>query len=160
MPGRATVLVCLFAKEKKYWQESFEIFVRLFKKNVTGKEIVFEAADKKRFRGQIKKADVIILQGGDTLKLLKALKKFRGFTKAIKGKIVVGSSAGAYVLSAYFYGNSTDAVYQGLGIVPFRTRCHYKGEISKIKEKFSQFPESLKYKLVLLKDFEHKVYKI
>lgn len=68
------------------------------------------------------------MHGGETLRLLETLKKYSNLEKLIDGKIVSGESAGAYVLSTYFYSKTAGGVFRGLGLVPVKTICHYIGK--------------------------------
>jgi len=149
-------LINIFTKKGHKRKEIFTSLKKMFE-NYADYSYNYVLADESDFERQVKEADVIYIHGGDTPTLLTTMKKFPNFKKLIIGKTVTGSSAGAYVLSEYYYTNSLDIVVKGLGILPVRTRCHYKGEDKKIDEKFAEFPESLKYELVLLKDCEYKV---
>lgn len=80
---------------------------------------------------QINKADVILIKGGDTQKLLLKLKKIKNFVKIIKGKLLVGSSAGALIFSSYYYSNDNKKVGKGLGILPLKMFVHYSVECTK-----------------------------
>ena len=78
-------------------------------------------------------------------------------------KTVAGSSAGAYVLSAFNYDKSEKTVRTGLGFVPVRTICHYGSPTNEhtgeeaIQVMESQHKDLL---LVILKDREWKVFEI
>ena len=124
-----------------------------------GNKLEIVVASECDFVEQLKKSSALLMRGGDTIKLSEKLKKYRGLAEIIKEKkVVAGVSAGAYVLSEYFYTNHADYVDKGLGVLPIRTRCHYVEEDDKkIAKKFSEFPESDKYELVLLRDCEYKV---
>ena len=70
------------------------------------------------------------------------------------GKVVGGSSAGAYVLSKYYYSNTEDKVEEGTGAVPVKVTAHYS-EKSKALEKLKMYGENLK--IYLLRDTEYIV---
>lgn len=55
------------------------------------------------FVEQIKQADVIYLKGGNTNWLHDRLAEIPDLINLLSGKIVAGSSAGALVLSKYYY---------------------------------------------------------
>jgi len=154
LEGEIKILLIYFASEGSDYEEKLEQEKNNFENNSDNKNLKFEIANKENFIKQIKNSDVIYIRGGDTFKLLEILKSYPKFSEAIKGKITVGSSAGAYVLSKYFYSRGSRKVFDGLGILPVAVACHYKGNqetLELLKEK----PEDLE--IVLLNDFEHKV---
>ncbi len=143
-----------------YFAKTFEDYERItnedkyqFNKNKGEKELIFKIAEKDKFTEQIKSADVIYLHGGKTLKLLKTLKSYKNLKELFNGKIVAGESAGAYVLSTYFYSKSEGGVFEGLGYVPVKTICHYIGENA---EKLKDCSNNLK--TLLLPDYKFKIY--
>ncbi|PCI21323.1 hypothetical protein COB64_00370 [Candidatus Wolfebacteria bacterium] len=69
----------------------------------------------------------------------------------MEGKIIAGESAGAYVLSTCFYSKTEGGIFEGLGLVPVKTICHYVGENSEKLDDCSGEIETL-----LLKDYEYK----
>lgn len=93
---------------------------------------------------QIKSADVIYLRGGETEMLKEMLSKIKNLSELWQGKIVAASSAGVYVLSKYYYTNSKDDIYEGFGILPIKTFCHYAEEKSDKLEKLKKYGEDLK----------------
>lgn len=145
-----------------YFAKPFEEYDRMtngdkfqFNKNKDGKELVFKIANEEEFEEQVKEADVVYLHGGKTLKLLEVLKKYPNLRELFEGKIIAGESAGAYVLSSYFYSKSEDGVFSGLGFVPVKTICHYIGENLEKLEDCSEDLEEL-----LLPDYKYKIYHI
>ena len=68
----------------------------LFKKDKT---LSFQTADESSLISQIQNADILYFMGGISLKLLETLKPFNNLRQAMEGKIVIGESAGANVLS-------------------------------------------------------------
>ncbi|MEX0918144.1 MAG: Type 1 glutamine amidotransferase-like domain-containing protein [Candidatus Paceibacterota bacterium] len=162
VPNGGTVLIVLFATEEEKMEEYFGNFREKFDEHAGGKNIHYVQATKKDFLKQIKSADAIYIQGGDTEKLKRTLNEYSEFAYLIQGKTVAGSSAGAYVLSTYYYTNSQNKVLEGLGILPVRTVCHYQSEIHPAPDgvdpilDLNQFDKSLE--LVVLKDFEWRVF--
>ncbi len=115
-------------------------------------------ATEENFINEVQGADVIYMRGGDTQKLKFTLDKHPDFTTVIKGKVVSGSSAGAYVLAKYYFSNSQNRVMDGCGLVPVRVVCHYQSIVHPIPEDIDPVREMEKYdnslELVLLKDYE------
>ena len=150
-----TILLVYFAKNKKDYKRVKSEDIRQFNRNANNKILNFKIAEKKNFIKQIKESDVIYLHGGKTSKLLKALKKYNNFSEVIKGKIIAGESAGAYVLSSYFYSKSERGYFEGLKLLPVKIICHYVGENREQLNKCS-----FDYKELLLRDFKFKAFKI
>lgn len=149
-----SVLFVYFAGKIKNWPQLFEQNKNEFLQGSKVKDIKFEIARENCFIEQMQKAKVIYLRGGDTWHLLGILKKYSDFSKLIKGKTVAGSSAGAYVLSKYFYSNSEDNIFEGLGILDIKVICHYTGD-EIIESRLKSFGDDLE--VVKLKNFEYKV---
>lgn len=157
-PDNPKVLLVYFAKEKeKDIFDSKAKTIAQFEKNKENKKFSFEVADEKQFEQQIKKADIIYLHGGNTLKLLNPLKKFLNLEKLFNGKTIAGESAGAYVLSAYFYNEKENRVSEGLGFVPVKTICHWTEERkNRFNELNKNYPD---FEILLLPDYNYKVFK-
>jgi peptidase E len=85
--------------------------------------------------GQIQTSDCIYIRGGVDEPLKNILSCLDSFGKLIKGKLVVGSSAGANILSKYYWRNSKNCIEEGLGILPIKVFCHYN---ETKKESFEQ----------------------
>jgi peptidase E len=150
------ILIVLFAKPKSAYKKRREIVIRQFTNNNTHKKILnFKIADKRNFPEQIKESDIIFIYGGNSLKLLKTMQKFRNFKKLINGKIVVGESAGAYVLSTCFYDEYLKGCFNGLKIVPVKIIGHYKGSNRyKLQESHKNLKE------LLLAEHKYKVFRM
>jgi len=154
LKGKIKILFVYFASEESDYEEKLEQEKDNFLNNSENKDLEFEIADRNNFIEQIKNADVIYIRGGDTFKLLETLKLYPKFSEAIETKVVVGSSAGAYVLSKHFYSRTRERIINGLGILPIAIACHYKGKqetLELLKGKAKDL------EIVLLDDFEHKV---
>ena len=149
------ILLVYFAKTSADYERVKKEDHFQFNKNKGGKELSFEVAAADKFDKQVKRADIVYLHGGNTLKLLKALKKYPDLPELFQDKLIVGESAGAYVLSACFYSKSEGDCFEGLGFVPVKTICHYIGKNS---EMLDQCPLSLEK--LLLKDYEFRIFDI
>ncbi|MDZ7798202.1 MAG: Type 1 glutamine amidotransferase-like domain-containing protein [Patescibacteria group bacterium] len=136
-----------FARQRDKWQSGVLRDKKKFQRNLKdNKKVELDLASEKSsiLRQQIKKAEVVFIIGGLEMKCLKEnLKKIKDFKQLIKGKVVAGSSAGAYVLSQYYYTHGRARVEEGLGILPVKTIAHYekekdKGNLKKLSEKNGQ----------------------
>lgn len=151
-PENARVLVVPFAKEPDRFLPTFE---RVLSELSTAKwqnNIITESANEENFITQIKSADVIYFQGGSSSKLLETLKKFPALDQLLKGKVIAGDSGGGNVLCKFFYSPKTDAVCEGLGIIPVKMIPHFKEEY---RDKFNDTGPELE--TVLLSEYTHQV---
>lgn len=142
----ATILCIYFSRPKELWPELFEQDKINFSSASPQKVFKFMLADDSTptFVEQLKKAAVVHLRGGETDKLKETLSKVKNLNKLLKNKVVSGSSAGAYVLSRYYYTNSKDEIREGLGILPIKTFCHYTEEKSDKLKLLKEHGEDLK----------------
>jgi len=150
---RLNVLLVYFAKDRSRYEELKEKSFSQFERNRGDKELEFEIADEEKFVEQAKEVDIVYLHGGHTLKLLETLKQFSNLRELFQDKIVAGESAGAYVLSSYFYSKTEGDVFEGLSLTPVKTICHYE---DKNQEKLKECPKELEE--LLLPDYEYKVF--
>lgn len=164
LPDGANVLLVFFAAKEEKVDEAFQAFAEKFKKHSGGKELNFVNAAIDEFVEQLKEADAIYFQGGETDKLKAALTKFPDFQDLLDGKTVAGSSAGAYVLSSYYYTGSKDKVLEGFGVIPVRVVCHYESPEHPAPENYDPVGRLEGYgkdlELVLLRDCEWKVFNL
>ena len=155
-----TILLVYFASDDGI--DKFEDDRKRISNFVENKEVTFVKATENDFINQVKNADVIYLRGGNTQQLKAQLSMYPELHEYILGKTVAGSSAGAYVLSKYYYSNSRDEVLEGFGFLPIRVVCHYQSKIHPVSAdidpltKIDRFDNGLE--LVLLRDYEWRVF--
>ena len=157
IPNDSMVLLVYFSRSKEEYERLFEQDKTALMKSCEEKKLNYVLASEDNFTEQLKGASAIYMRGGETQQLLDTLKKYPNFSEEILGKTVAGSSAGAYVLSKWFYSNSADDIFEGLAILPVKVIAHYNGKeeiIRRLKEKQPQNME-----IIILKDFESKVIK-
>lgn len=132
LSNKINLLCVYFSRPKKEWSKLFEQDKVNFSSASPQKVFNFILASDKihTLIDQIKKADAIYFRGGDVELLKKTLNKIKNLKELWNGKVVAGSSAGAYVLSKYYYWASKDMLGEGLGILPIKTFCHYTKEKS------------------------------
>ena len=145
LSDKVSLLCVLFAREKDNWDKSFEEVKTYFSSASQQKVFSFVLANDKTSAlvEQIKQADVIYLRGGNTHWLQEHLAKIPDLINLLNGKVVAGSSAGALVLSEYYYENDDDTYNKGLGILPIKTFCHYAEEKSDKLKKLKEFGENI-----------------
>ena len=155
----STVLFIYFAREDKDTLRLFEEDKKKILETTEVKNLNMVIAGKEKFTEQFQATDVVYIRGGDTKKLLETLKQFPRFVEGLDGKIIVGSSAGAYAFATCYHSGSRGGVHKGLGLLPIRIICHYQSEVlpavDDAMKVIKECDESLE--LVVLKDFEWKV---
>lgn len=147
------MLLVYFAQEEARVPDCKEEDITQYNLNKGSKNISYEIADENIFLEQIIRSDIIYLRGGNTLKLINTLKKFKNLRQLFDGKLVIAESAGVYALSRYFYSKSLGNVFEGLGFIPIKVICHYNGNNH---EKLENLPSDLD--LLLLENYKYSLY--
>lgn len=157
------VLMVLFARKAEEYDELFEREVNNIKRNAGHKKLESLLADRKKFIEQVKESAAIVILGGETEQLKEVIRSYPEFLDTIKGKVVAGSSAGAYLFSTVHSSASEGGIYKGLGVLPIKLVCHYQSESGRFDyvgedelQKVVEYPGNLE--LVVLKDFEWRVF--
>jgi peptidase E len=157
------ILEFLFARPQERWQESFGEDKKVFEKFLGYKNIVCEIAEIGKFNEQIKWADVIYVRGGDDEGLLADLLKDVDWKNELKDKAFVGSSAGADVISTYYFDLDRLKINDGLAILPLKVLVHYKSDYNspnidwdKAYEELENYKENLP--IITLKEGEFKIF--
>lgn len=149
LDGKIKILLCYFAEFRDhYFDEDNE---RLLE-NSRNKNFELEIADADNFRTQIKNSDVVYFRGGSITKLLSVLRNFPNLKSLLSGRIVIGSSAGTYALSKYYWNNDKKEIQDGLGILNIKSFCHYKDEDKENMQKLAEYKEDLP--IITLPDYK------
>lgn len=151
-PENTKILIVPFAKDIERIPITTERVKGEFNENKQQEKLEFEVANEESFIEQVKSADIIYFQGGTSLKLLEALKKFPTLKDLLKGKIVAGESAGANVFGKFFFSPSANGVFEGLGILPIKIIPHYKEDYKNVFKDVGQDLENL-----FLKEYEYRI---
>jgi len=144
-PDVCNLLIVYFSREENEWPELLKEDKENFISANPAKKINFVLAskDKQTFIKQVKQADAIYMRGGETVMLVNTLKGIKNLKDLFSGKVVAGSSAGAYVLSRYYI-DSREDLGKGLGILPIKTFAHYddsrKDELIRLKNHRQKLP--------------------
>lgn len=118
------LLSCFFSQPKKDWQDKFNGFNPFFKR-AFGDDVIRELADVEDFLDQLKECDILYLHGGTTHRLKSVLARYGNLVPYFKGKVVIGSSAGANYLSKLGWSPSLRQPIEGAGIVNLNVVVHY-----------------------------------
>lgn len=139
------LLIVSFAREPQIWKEKLEQYRQIFLNLNSDKQINFVLADpdSKIFTKQIQEADIIFILGGETIRLIKHLENIKNLKELFKDKIIAGSSAGANLLSKYYYTINGKEVRHGLGILNIKTFPHFEPSLTKELEELKNYKEDL-----------------
>lgn len=118
------ILSCFFAWPESTWPAKFEEWKAWFAAALDG-DFSYDYAKKSTFLQQVDEADVVYLHGGNTQLLFDTLPDAGELTRHLDGKIVVGSSAGANVLSKNYWSSSKATPHHGLGILNLNVMVHH-----------------------------------
>ncbi len=163
VPENGNVLMVYFANEtEEDIPEKFQAHIKMFQDKVPGKKLLLSSATKENFIDEIAKSDAVLINGGDTRKLISILQTYPDLRQAMNGKTIAGSSAGAYALAAYGAAHSENQIREGLGYVPVRVVCHFESSDLPPNAESLQLLEKARpdLELLYLKDFEWKVFEI
>lgn len=155
--NKPKILLVYFAKARELWEEKFSEDQTSFSKDVIGRECALEIAstDLKLFEEQIKNCDIIYVPGGSTLPLIESIRPLNNFGQLISGKVYFGSSAGAYLVSKYYYSVDRQRIEEGLGILPIKCFAHWDESQQKSLDELKNFSEELP--VILLREGEYKI---
>ena len=148
------VLIVYFARNEDEYEKLFEQDTQQFEKAANGKKLKLALADMSSFIDQVKSSSAIYIRGGETQRLLEALRHYPNFASVIRGKTVAGSSAGAYVLATNYDTNSKKENRKGLAILPLNVMCHFHNNFEALDELKRRAPE---LETITLKNYEYKV---
>ena len=125
---KACILLVYFARERNLWPVLFEEDKRKFQHagaKTDATKIEVSSQEKDKLTEQLRSANIIFIRGGDTEILHKKMSEIKNLEDLLKGKVIAGSSAGAYIFCTYYYSNNENVVKKGLGILPIKLYAHY-----------------------------------
>jgi len=142
-----SLLLVYFSRKREEWQQLFEQDKKHFLERATFKappEFILADDNPEKFIEQVKSADTIYMRGGGEFHLIEFMKGIKNTKELFEGKIISGSSMGAYAISKYYYSNDEDKFKEGAGILPIKAFAHYdESKLDKLK-KLKDFGEDLK----------------
>lgn len=121
------ILLIYFARELDQYDESFKIDAEMFEWANPEVPYALTVATEEDFIEQARESDVLYFAGGTSYKLIEAIKKQdTDVKKLFEGKVISGSSAGANMVSEWFYGHGAREVGRGLGTLPITVFVHHR----------------------------------
>lgn len=126
--GPIKALICPFARPENEWQMHFEEEKALYLSSFPERSFDFQLAEPARFAEQTAWADLIYFHGGDAERELIEIVGGSGWEKHIDRKTIGGSSAGADLMSTYYYDLVRLNVQKGLSLLPIKVIVHWKSD--------------------------------
>lgn len=120
------ILICYFARPESQWDNLFATQKGQFDAFGLDRKYELLMAQPKDFISQLIWADVLFITGGAESKLRALLEKSPGWEKELNGKTIMGSSAGADLISKYYYNVDTLQIEEGFGLLPLKALVHYR----------------------------------
>lgn len=119
------MLITQFSQPRENWELKFAEYESSMNDSMPdGVEAQFELAFPDQFEEQVKRSDIIYMNGGDDHLIRYWLEQY-DLPKLWEGKVVAGSSAGSGVLVAHYWTCDWRKLGDGLGIVPIKFLPHY-----------------------------------
>ena len=149
------ILCVYFARPDHRWEDSYAEDQSIFYSLDTPKAIQTKMAtyDKEKLLNQIKIADIIFINGGMKGHLMEALEGLGNFSELIIGKVVVGISAGANILTKYYYSSVSKGVREGMGLLPIKLLTHYTDQDDDKLKLLMDYKEKLPLLKIAEEDF-------
>lgn len=118
------ILFVYFARYEHEWAQKFEEDSAKITSLNTKVQCLLANKEESSFINQLKIAPTVFISGGSTAVLKTKLEKVSSLSDLLRDKYLVGTSAGACILSTH-YVNDQQEICAGLGIIPFKVFCHY-----------------------------------
>jgi len=156
-----SVLCVYFARPEGRWEDSYAEDQSIFRALgiETGKDIETRLAtyDMDALLAGIAEADVIFINGGykGHLRVTLGLIGIDNFRRRVKGKTLVGISAGANVLGRYYYSQGIDGIREGVGFLGAKVLTHYSAAKPEQLELLTAYGEELP--VVMIAEEEYTV---
>jgi peptidase E len=126
------VLCVYFARPEYRWEDSYAEDQSIFfaRGLELGKDIVTKMAtyDMEELKEDIKKADIVFINGGMKGHLKSTLEKIGDIRAIFSGKVVVGISAGANNLCKYYHSIVAEDIREGIGLLDYKIITHFNDD--------------------------------
>lgn len=140
---RINILCIYFARPEHRWDESFYEDKYAFESLDTSKNLNVERATYENFSEQLENSDVLFINGGFKGHLKETIQSIDNFKDKIKGKVIVGISAGANILSTYYYSQGIEGIREGAAILSIKVFCHFEDNLENELKMLMEYKEDL-----------------
>jgi len=139
------VLCVYFARPERRWKESHEEDQRSFTNVQADKHVQTTLATYEGFVDEVSKSDVIFMNGGISghLKPILLVVGIERFRQILAGKTLVGVSAGANVLSKYYFSTVAHEIREGAGFLGLKVMTHYSPDQTEELEQLKAYGDDL-----------------
>ena len=137
------ILLIPFARTESEWNQRADRHIELLKRANNGLTLEITVAEEASLADQVSRASIVYILGGDTAKLITALRAVPNITELLKSKTLAGSSAGAYALVKYYWENDTSELGEGLGMLNVKAFAHFSPRSMSDYEALAQHKENL-----------------
>jgi len=157
-PKESLNILCVyFARLPHRWEESFEEDRVRFSRIQNTKKLNLQMAELENLDKQISNSDICFFAGGIRGCLKEKLLEID--TKDLfEGKLIIGVSAGANILSKYYYSCVANEVREGVGVLPIKMFTHFSEEKGSQLCTLKEFGEQLA--VYTVKEQEYIVLKV
>jgi len=154
------VLCVYFARPEGRWEESYATDESAFKVHgiEAGKDVetILATYDMDELIKEITKADVIFINGGYKGHLKSTLLSIgiEKFKEIVQGKTLVGISAGANILSKYYFSMASGGIREGIGLLKIKLLTHSNdGNASDKLKMLKEYKEDIPIEIVAEEEF-------
>lgn len=130
------IIMCYWARERSIWESRFEGDKEKVLKN-TNKVVKFYVPETSEDLAHLlSEHDVLYVAGGEAEFLEPLYEKFSRLSEKLEGKVYIGSSMGAFLVSESYVlslaRQAENEVHKGVGLLPIQTLCHWNVEEKKL----------------------------
>lgn len=142
-------LCIYFARPEARWEDSYahdrSILAALGKEVGIDTKTKLATYDMDELIEGITDCDVIFINGGFRGRLKDTLLAIglHNFRQMISGKTLAGISAGANILSRYYYSQGVDDIREGIGLLKIKLLTHYEKDMAGQMKKLLDYKEDL-----------------
>lgn len=143
-PEPVKILDVLFARPSQEWDATLKSDQEFFQRNLQAKQFKLTMAHPEVFARQVAESDIVYLRGGDTAPLMNVLRANPEWLRHINGKIIAGTSAGAYALCKYYHELNALGVQEGLSLLPYKILTHWESAEYGTPAQWHEYEQELK----------------
>lgn len=118
------ILSCFFSTPPEEWEQKAQDWKGWFSDHFTH-PFTYDYAKYETLLGQIDASDIVYFHGGDTKLLLEHLPDTQELKKHFANKIIIGSSAGANMLSTSYWSSTRGGFCEGRAVLDINVMVHY-----------------------------------